>query len=206
MNRVFQTSALLCFLVACANEDPDKGSDSTTTSSSTSGTTAEGHTRVLMSTSLGDIELDLDGVAAPISTENFLAYVDSGFYDGTDGQGATIFHRVLAGFVAQGGGITADGTQKATLDPIPLETDVGLSNLRGTLAMARTNRPDTATSQFYINLVDNTPLDGTGNQDGYAVFGSVVTGMDVVDAMAEVTVDGNGLPAEDILVTECSRR
>ncbi|MSP54351.1 MAG: peptidyl-prolyl cis-trans isomerase [Myxococcales bacterium] len=156
-------------------------------------------------TSLGHIQVDINGVDAPITAANFLNYVDRGFFDGTDGFGATTFHRVVAGFVVQGGGYTTDGSAKTTMSPIVLETDVGLSNVRGSLAMARTNQPDSATSQFYVNLVDNTALDGTGAEDGYAVFGTVTEGMDVVDAMGAVDVDRASGPLVDVVITSCER-
>ena len=164
-------------------------------------------TEVTMVTTLGTIVVDLDAERAPVTTANFLAYAGSGFFDGADGQGATIFHRVIDGFVAQGGGYTPEGVTKATLDPIALETDVGLSNVRGTIAMARTSVPDSATSQFYFNLADNTFLDyqDAGNP-GYAVFGVVTEGLDVLDAMASVPTDGSDKPTTDIVIESVSIR
>jgi len=131
-------------------------------------------------TSEGDFVVQLDPMRAPITVRNFLEYVKSGFYDGT------IFHRVVPGFVIQGGGFTTDYKEKKTRDPIPNESGNGLSNLRGTIAMARTRDPHSATSQFYINLADNTKLDPSAARWGYAVFGKVVSGMDVVDKIASV--------------------
>ena len=136
--------------------------------------------QVTLFTSKGTITLELDPAKAPISTNNFLAYVGSGFYKDT------LFHRVISGFVVQGGGFTTGLLKRtASAAPIELETNKGLSNLRGSLAMARTNVPNSATSEFYINLVDNLSLDYKNFANpGYAVFGKVVQGMDVVDAIA----------------------
>ncbi|MFJ3006086.1 peptidylprolyl isomerase [Pseudomonas fluorescens] len=129
---------------------------------------------VLLDTTNGQIEIELDSVKAPISTKNFLDYVNSGFYTNT------IFHRVIPGFMAQGGGFTPQMQQKDTKAPIKNEHKNGLANVRGTLSMARTSVPDSATSQFFINVKDNDFLD---QGDGYAVFGKVVKGMDVVDVI-----------------------
>lgn len=143
--------------------------------------------RVEFDTSLGNFVVQLDPRRAPATVKNFLAYVRSGFYDGT------IFHRVIPGFVIQGGGYTAEYKKKPTNPPIKDEADNGLSNVRGTIAMAREAAPDTATSQFYINLADNTPLDyGGPGKPGYAVFGHVVSGMDVVDKIANVATGPAG--------------
>lgn len=157
--------------------------------------------QVLMKTSKGDIKIEVDWENAPISVGNFLAYVEEGFYD------KTIFHRVIKGFMIQGGGFTADSKQKEAHDPIRNEATNGLSNARGTLAMARTPIVDSATSQFFINLVDNTFLDHrdeTPNGYGYAVFGRVVEGMDIVDEIAKVKTGINGdyedWPIEDVLI------
>ncbi|MCS6945151.1 MAG: peptidylprolyl isomerase [Sutterellaceae bacterium] len=137
--------------------------------------------RVLLATTLGDITLQLDAQRAPKTVENFLAYVRSGHYDGT------IFHRVIDGFMIQGGGFTPDMKQKPTRAPIPLESRNGLKNVRGTVAMARTSMPDSATAQFYINVVDNPGLDyPQPDGHGYAVFGRVIGGMEVVDKIRAV--------------------
>ncbi|RMF44893.1 MAG: peptidyl-prolyl cis-trans isomerase [Deltaproteobacteria bacterium] len=148
-------------------------------------------TRVLMQTSLGDITLELADEKAPETVRNFLAYVDSGFYDNT------VFHRVIDGFMIQGGGFDTALQRKPTRGPIRNEAGNGLSNRRGTIAMARTSVIDSATSQFFINLVDNRRLDHRGTSPsryGYAVFGRVVAGMDVVDRIGKVrTVRKNGL-------------
>jgi peptidyl-prolyl cis-trans isomerase A (cyclophilin A) len=127
---------------------------------------------VLLDTTNGQIEIELDPVKAPISTKNFLDYVNSGFYNNT------IFHRVIPGFMVQGGGFTQQMQQKETKAAIKNEHKNGLANVRGTLSMARTSVPDSATSQFFINVKDNDFLD---QGDGYAVFGKVIKGMDVVD-------------------------
>lgn len=134
--------------------------------------------RVELETDLGTIELVLYADKAPKTVENFLAYVDSGFYDGT------IFHRVIPGFMAQGGGFTFDFQEKPTRDPVENESANGLSNARATIAMARTNDPNSATAQFYINLVDNSRLDGSAERPGYTVFGKVLLGMTVVQQIA----------------------
>ncbi|WOX07263.1 peptidylprolyl isomerase [Microbulbifer pacificus] len=134
--------------------------------------------RVVLETDLGNVELVLYADKAPKTVENFLAYIDSGFYNGT------IFHRVIPGFMAQGGGYTFDFQEKPTLEPVINESANGLSNARGTIAMARTNDPDSATSQFFINLVDNSRLDGSAAKPGYTVFGKVLLGMSVVQQIA----------------------
>lgn len=136
--------------------------------------------QVLLTTSAGNMTLELDPAKAPVSVNNFLGYVRRGFYSNT------LFHRVIAGFVVQGGGYTTGLVKKTgQAEPIALESNNGLSNLRGTLAMARTNEPNSATSEFYVNLVDNLSLDYRNSANpGYAVFGKVVQGLEVVDAIA----------------------
>lgn len=141
---------------------------------------------VLMKTNMGDIRIELYQDKAPISVQNFLSYVDEKFYDGL------IFHRVIPNFMIQGGGFDAQMKQKATKAPIKNEAKNGLKNLRGTLAMARTNVVDSATSQFFINLVDNAFLDNTSRDFGYAVFGKVTQGMEVVDKIAGVATKNAG--------------
>jgi len=136
--------------------------------------------KVLLKTSMGDIVIELLADKAPVTVENFLSYVDDGFYDGT------IFHRVIGSFVIQGGGFTPDMVRKPTKQPIVNESDNGLSNKRGTIAMARLSDPNSATSQFYINVQDNPSLDRTANKPGYCVFGKVAEGMDVIDEMRQV--------------------
>ena len=155
---------------------------------------------VLLDTTNGQIEIELDPVKAPISTKNFLEYVDSGFYNNT------VFHRVIPGFMVQGGGFTQQMQQKETKDAIKNEHKNGLVNVRGTLSMARTSAPDSATSQFFINVKDNDFLD---QGDGYAVFGKVVKGMDVVDIIVNspTTVRGGmkDVPADPVLIKSAKR-
>ena len=161
---------------------------------------------VLLSTSLGSISLELDPVKAPVTVNNFLNYVNGNFYNNT------IFHRVIADFVIQGGGYTPGSPnptpKTATQPPIALESNNGLSNLRGTLAMARTSEPTSATSQFYINVVDNLSLDYKSVEEpGYAVFGKVTAGMEVVDAISVVPTRSvpslglTNLPVTNVVVT-----
>lgn len=135
---------------------------------------------IIFTTSKGAFTVELYGDEAPISVENFLKYVDDKFFDGTT------FHRVVPNFVIQGGGLTSDLEQKKTRAPIKNEATNGLRNQRGTLSMARTNQVDSATSQFFVNLKDNGFLDHSAGNYGYAVFGRVTAGMDVVDTIAKV--------------------
>jgi cyclophilin family peptidyl-prolyl cis-trans isomerase len=135
---------------------------------------------VKLQTSMGDIVIQLDEEKAPITTANFLSYVKSGFYDGT------IFHRVIPNFMIQGGGVTVDMAEKPTSAPIKNEASNGLKNNRGTIAMARTNNPDSATAQFFINLINNDYLNYSTGNAGYAVFGKVIQGQDVVDKIGAV--------------------
>ena len=160
--------------------------------------------KVRLATSLGEILIELDAAKAPKTVQNFTTYVKAGQYDGT------VFHRVIDGFMVQGGGFTPALVQKPTRAPIKLEADNGLSNQRGTVAMARTSVPDSATSQFFINLTDNSRLDAANMPDhtGYAVFGKVVDGMDVVDKIRKVaTATKNGManvPVEAVLITKAT--
>lgn len=157
---------------------------------------------VILEISVGKIEIELDRGKAPVTVENFVRYVNDGFFDGT------IFHRVIPGFMIQGGGFLPDGTQKRTKPPIKLEARNGLRNLAGTVAMARTMDPNSATSQFFINLVDNRFLDATPGNDGYAVFGVVVSGFEIVQNMANVKTDSRGMhqdwPIEDLTIKRAS--
>jgi cyclophilin family peptidyl-prolyl cis-trans isomerase len=159
---------------------------------------------VVIRTSEGDITLRLFPDKAPVTVENFLRYVDEGFYNGT------IFHRVIQDFMIQGGGFLPDMTEKANGDPIVNESKNRLHNNRGTIAMARTNDPDSATSQFFINQRNNLRLDWAPGRDGYTVFGEVVTGMNVVDFIATAPtgqVGGFGdVPLEPIVITEIVRQ
>jgi peptidyl-prolyl cis-trans isomerase A (cyclophilin A) len=135
---------------------------------------------ILFETSLGNFKIEFFAKEAPISVANFQKYIDDGFFDGT------IFHRIVPGFVIQGGGFTEDMTQKKTLAPITNEANNGLKNARGSLSMARTNDINSATSQFFVNLKDNAFLDHSRGNFGYAVFARVVEGMDVIDKIAAV--------------------
>lgn len=151
--------------------------------------------QVKLETSVGDVVIKLDAAKAPITVENFLAYVKSGQYDGT------IFHRVIPGFMAQGGGFTEKWEQKPTKPPIKNEADNGLLNKRGTIAMARTSDPQSATAQFFINYADNAFLDyksPTPQGWGYAVFGEVVQGQDIVDKMATIPTGSGGPMPSDV--------
>jgi cyclophilin family peptidyl-prolyl cis-trans isomerase len=152
------------------------------------------HKTALIQTTLGDIKIELYEDKAPVSVKNFIAYADEGAYDGT------IFHRVIDGFMIQGGGFTKDFKQKPTKAPIKNEADNGLKNERGTLAMARTNVVDSATNQFFINVTDNSFLDFRSKDPsgyGYAVFGKVIDGMDVVDKIKKVKTGSYG-PYQDV--------
>ena len=174
------------------------GSTLVTLSSMFLGGNEEERRVVTLETSKGVIKLELDAESAPVTVANFVQYVGDGFYDGT------VFHRVIPGFMIQGGGYAPDGSGKPTREPIELESANGLKNLRGTIAMARTMVADSATSQFFINLVDNDFHDRAPGNDGYAVFGMVLEGMDVVDSIAAVETGTRGYfedwPVEDIVI------
>jgi|SRR3989344_5901942 len=150
--------------------------------------------KVQLETNKGNIVIELNEKAAPITVKNFLTYINDGHYDGT------VFHRIIDGFMIQGGGFDEAGNEKETRAPIKLESKNGLDNDRGTIAMARTNDPNSATSQFFINSVDNDFLNYAPGNDGYAVFGKVVEGMDVVDEIAKVETDSNDKPLEDVVI------
>jgi peptidyl-prolyl cis-trans isomerase B (cyclophilin B) len=153
---------------------------------------------VTIHTNHGDIRLELYPEQAPVSVENFLQYARDGFYDGT------IFHRIISHFMIQGGGMTPDLKPKQTREPIINEADNGLKNLRGSVAMARTNDVNSATSQFYINVELNVPLDHVSKTDsrtwGYAVFGKVIDGMDVVDDIRFVKTGQRDVPTEAVII------
>jgi cyclophilin family peptidyl-prolyl cis-trans isomerase len=161
---------------------------------------AGGNPVVLMKTSKGDVKIELDAEKAPVTVQNFLKYAKDGHYDGT------VFHRVIPGFMIQGGGYGPDLGEKKTGAPIKNEATNGLKNERGTLAMARTSDPNSATAQFFINLVDNAFLDhkDTGRGYGYAVFGKVTDGMNVVDDIAKVPTASKGMhenvPTEPVVI------
>ncbi|CAI8757586.1 MULTISPECIES: peptidylprolyl isomerase A [Pseudomonas] len=163
---------------------------------------AEKAPHVMLETSFGQIEIELNETKAPISSKNFLQYVDSGFYNNT------IFHRVIPGFMVQGGGFTEQMVQKDTKAPIRNEASNGLQNVRGTLSMARTSNPNSATSQFFINVADNAFLD-PGRDAGYAVFGKVVKGMDVVDQIVNSPTTVNkgmrDVPVDPVFIKSAKR-
>lgn len=161
--------------------------------------------KVTLETSHGTITLELDADKAPVTVENFLNYVNDSFFDGT------VFHRVIPNFMIQGGGFLPGLVQKATRDPIKNEADNGLANARGSIAMARTSDPDSATAQFFINLKDNGFLDHTAPNVqgwGYCVFGKVTDGMDVVDAIAALATGNTGghsdVPVEDVVIEKAT--
>jgi cyclophilin family peptidyl-prolyl cis-trans isomerase len=161
------------------------------------GSLALAGTQVQLNTSLGPITLELADDQAPKSVANFLTYARDGFYNGT------IFHRVIGDFMIQGGGFTTDFQQKPTRAPVPNEANNGLKNLRGTVAMARTSDPNSATAQFFINVKDNPPLDHrspTPQGWGYAVFGKVVSGMDTVDKIRQVATGAGDAPKTPVLI------
>jgi cyclophilin family peptidyl-prolyl cis-trans isomerase len=154
--------------------------------------------KVILDTTKGQITIELYPGKAPETVKNFLAYVDGGFYNGT------IFHRVIPNFMIQGGGFTPDMQQKSTRPAIKIESDNGLKNLRGTIAMARTPDPNSATAQFFINSVDNAFLNFTAKTEkgwGYAVFGKVVQGIEVVDEISKVKTGARDVPVEAITIT-----
>jgi len=158
---------------------------------------------VVFSTTFGDMTIELYPQQAPLTVENFLAYVDEGFYDGL------VFHRVVPGFVIQGGGMTEDLSPRPTHPPIRNEADNGLKNERGTLSMARTSAKDSATSQFFINLKDNAFLDHGVRDFGYAVFGRVIEGLEVMDRIAQVSTGTRGMhqdtPLEPVTILSARR-
>lgn len=172
-----------------------------TLSFATENNMSDKQTKVKLSTTLGEVIIQLNTEKAPVSSANFLTYVNEGFYNGT------IFHRVIPDFMAQGGGFDTSFNQKAVHAPIKNEANNGLKNTRGTLAMARTNDPNSATAQFFINYKDNSFLNHTSPTSsgwGYAVFGEVIEGMDVVDAMAKQATGNRGghqdVPKTDIVI------
>jgi cyclophilin family peptidyl-prolyl cis-trans isomerase len=154
---------------------------------------------VVFETNKGVIEVEMNRAKAPVTVDNFVKYVKDGFFDGT------IFHRVIPGFMIQGGGFAVDGKEKRTRPAIRLESKNGLKNTKGTIAMARTNDPDSATSQFFINLIDNGFLNASPSNQGYAVFGQVIAGMDVVQAIEKVKTGPHpphsDWPRENIIIT-----
>jgi cyclophilin family peptidyl-prolyl cis-trans isomerase len=182
-NSLFAIAAVGCVLApACAAPAADK------------------NPVVVMETSLGTVKIELYQDKAPNTVKNFLGYVDDKFYDGT------IFHRVISDFMVQGGGFEPGMKEKKTKDPIKNEAGNGLSNERGTIAMARTNDPDSATAQFYINVKDNSKgLDKKSGSAGYCVFGRVIDGMDVVDKIKNVETGARDVPKEDVVIKSIRR-
>jgi peptidyl-prolyl cis-trans isomerase A (cyclophilin A) len=171
----------------------------------TPGEAADEKPVVIMETSAGNVTIELDPKSAPISVENFLKYVDAGFYDNT------IFHRVMPGFMVQGGGMDEKMNEKPSKNPpIKNESLNGLLNKRGTLAMARTNNPDSATNQFFVNLIDNGFLNGKPGQPGYAVFAVVTEGMDTIDTIAKAQTTTKGphgdVPVKPIFIKSIKRK
>ena len=172
------------------------------------GDDSQGETRIVtLTTTLGAIELRLDGGSAPGTVSNFIAYIEGGHYDGI------LFHRVIPNFMIQGGGMRVGLVENPTRAPIKNEADNGLKNLRGTIAMARTQDPHSATAQFFINLKDNSFLDHTEKSPagwGYAVFGQVISGMDVVDQIASVETGSVGyhedVPIDDVIIEHARLR
>lgn len=194
MVGVFGICTLL--LVGCENKN---ASESTQTETATQETTAVNNPLVEIDTSAGTMVVQLDAEKAPVTVDNFLTYVKDGFY------ADTIFHRVIPGFMIQGGGFTTDFTQKTTRAPIKNEANNGLQNKRGTIAMARTMDPNSASAQFFINLADNDFLNYRSDaEQGYAVFGKVVEGMDVVDAIAKAKTSTRAghadVPTENVVI------
>lgn len=193
--------AALVLVAACGGETPDRTAQvQNDAGAGNASASKDAGTLVLMKTSLGDIEISLDAEKAPISVENFLSYTDNGHYNGT------VFHRVIAGFMIQGGGFDQNLQQKDTQDPIQNEAANGLKNVTYSIAMARTQVWDSATSQFFINVADNAFLDTQ-----YAVFGTVVSGTDVVDQIAAVQTGAAGrfpkdVPVETVVIESVSRK
>lgn len=196
---------LLCMLLGMASWARAQDPAPVTEEPAVTNQAAEGENpMVIMKTSKGDIQIELFPKQAPETVKNFLQYVDDHHYDGT------IFHRVISGFMIQGGGFTAEMDQKPTRAPVKNEASNGLKNDRGTIAMARTSDPDSATSQFFINVVDNDGLNRPSpDGHGYCVFGRVKAGMDVVDAIRGVRTGRRGymsdVPEETVLINSVSR-
>lgn len=190
--RLIAFFLVLVLLCGCIGRPPEETTTSTTT------TTVKMSEIIVLETNKGVIEVELYRDRAPVTVENFLGYVREGYYDGT------VFHRVIDGFMIQGGGFTSGGVQKKTRAPIKLESDNGLRNEKGTVAMARTMVADSATSQFFINVADNDFLDYKPGNPGYAVFGRVVSGMDAVMGISRVNTGDRGpnqnWPLKDVVI------
>lgn len=193
---------LLLALFGCASQQP---ANTTAQNANATQQASSGNTVVVLETSKGNIEIELYADKAPVTVNNFLMYVNEHFYDGS------VFHRVMDGFMIQGGGFTSDGVERYTRDPIILESNNGLHNGIGYVAMARTSDPNSATSQFFINVADNSALDYSGpDNPGYAVFGKVISGMDVVNEIKSVPTSTRGnyenWPVEDVIITRAYAR
>jgi peptidyl-prolyl cis-trans isomerase B (cyclophilin B) len=209
MKKLITPLALCAIMFSCNN--PEESNETTQITEEVKEETADQESTmgklpleyVEMTTNKGKIVLELDPNSAPVTTANFLSYVDEGFYDGT------VFHRVIPTFMIQGGGFTTEGERKETKSPIILESDNGLSNRIGTIAMARTGAPNSATAQFFINVANNDFLDYNPSNPGYAVFGRVIEGMDVVNEIRQVkTARKNGMadwPTEDVVIEKVVR-
>ena len=188
------TASILFFFSACSADEKQSTAKTTTVNDS--------ENTVILLTNKGNIKLKLYPEKAPITVKNFLSYIDSGFYNNT------IFHRIIPGFVIQGGGFSKEMDRKKTLPSIKNEADNGLKNLRGTLSMARTNIVNSATSQFFINLKDNDSLDHGSRDFGYAVFAKVIEGMDIVDKIASVQTTNSpmpSIPVEQVVIESVKR-
>jgi cyclophilin family peptidyl-prolyl cis-trans isomerase len=197
MRRLFATATLLTALIALT-QPALAGTEGGPVENAGAAPGLAANPQVLIKTSAGDITVELDPNKAPGTVKNFLTYVDEGFYPGTQ------FHRVIKGFMVQGGGYTADFTEKPTHAPIPNEAEDGLKNDRGTIAMARTGYPHSATAQFFINQADNAFLNHqarTPKRWGYTVFGHVVNGMDVVDKIAAMPTGAGAKGLTDVPTT-----
>lgn len=212
MKRIFAVIFAVCLLTGGCNLESDaresivskKNPKKKKEAAAKKEAPAAANPQVRLITNKGEILVELDEKNAPISTRNFLSYAESGFYDGT------IFHRVIKDFMVQGGGFDAEmNREKSAAEPIKNEADNGLQNLRGTLAMARTQVVDSATSQFFINLNDNAFLNHGFRDFGYAVFGKVVEGMEIVDQIAKVRTTNKGghddVPVEPVLIEKAVR-
>jgi len=194
--RLFaQPLATLLFTLLALSSQPLLADDQPAASPASN---AEAVVTVLMKTNRGDIELQLDRSKAPISVENFLAYVEAGHYNGT------VFHRVIKNFMIQGGGFDENMVRKATLPAIKNEADNGLKNDRGTIAMARTSAVDSATSQFFINVKNNDFLNHGFRDFGYAVFGKVTSGMEIVDTIASTATGARDVPLDAVVIASVS--
>ena len=199
MKRFFFLLFVPLISLGCQTKEPVKEENKMVTENKQEEVMNDSILVATMNTNMGTIKIELFPDKAPVTVKNFISYVNDSFYDGT------IFHRVINNFMIQGGGFLPDGTQKKSKAPITLESNNNLSNTVGTIAMARTNEPNSATSQFFINVKDNDFLNYKNDQNpGYAVFGKVVSGMDVVNAIKVVQTTTKGAyqdwPVEDVKI------